>query len=88
MARDRAQREAVAALAEASDALVEEIKPYLAGKGSALQGLVLAELVAIWIAGHIAPGDPQATREMQGEMLLIHEQTVADLIEHYKARRG
>lgn len=33
-------------------ALVDEIKPLLAGHSPALQGAVLADLVSIWIAGH------------------------------------
>jgi hypothetical protein len=84
--------QALAALADLrgfaaeSDAIVEQIKPLLAGKGAAVQGSVLADLTAIWIAGHIVPGDPAATRELQAGMLEVHRQTVADLIEHYKGR--
>ena len=33
-------------------AVVDEIKPLLAGHPPALQGAVLADLVAIWLVGH------------------------------------
>lgn len=35
-----------------ADAIVEEIKPLLAGRGAEVQGAVLVNLVAIFIAGH------------------------------------
>ena len=35
-----------------SDALVAQIRPLLAGKAPQLQGIVVAELMAIYIAGH------------------------------------
>jgi hypothetical protein len=84
--RDELIAQALAALADPraftteSDALVEQIRPMLAGRGPAIQGSVLADLVAIWIAGH-------QTRELQAAMLEVHRQTVADLIEHYNAKR-
>jgi hypothetical protein len=33
---------------------VEEIRPLLAGLGSEMQGGILADLVAMWLAGHMA----------------------------------
>jgi hypothetical protein len=68
------------AFAAESDAIVEQIKPLLAGKGSVIQGLVLAELAAVWVAGHVVEGDPEATRALQAEMLKIHQQTVTLLV--------
>jgi hypothetical protein len=49
--------------------IVDQIKPILAGKDDALQGAVLANLLAIWISGHraLAEGNvtpERATREM------------------------
>lgn len=48
--------------AEECAARAEMIRPYLAGIGSEKQGAVLVELVATWLAGHMAansrPGDP------------------------------
>jgi hypothetical protein len=73
-------------LREDSDAAVEQIKPLLAGKGSLLQGAILADLVAIWIDGHRVEDNPEATQELQADMLALHQQTVASLIEHYRAR--
>ena len=39
-------------LSAESDAIVEQIKPFLAGRLPPLQGVVIAELLAIWLAGH------------------------------------
>ena len=41
-----------AALAREVAPIVDQIKPILAGKDNALKGAVLADLLAIWIAGH------------------------------------
>lgn len=54
------------------EATVDQIMPLLAGKGNAMQGAVLAELLRMWVCGHQVPGDPEATREVQGEMLSFH----------------
>lgn len=67
-----------------SDTIVEQIKPLLAGKGNVKQGSVLADLVAIWIGGHIVEGDPAATIDVQADLLEVHLKTVAKLIKHYK----
>lgn len=53
-------------------AILGRIKPLLAGVGSEMQGAVLAELLRMWVCGHQVPGDPEATREVQGEMLSFH----------------
>jgi hypothetical protein len=40
------------ALSDESDAIVEQIKPLLAGKHPGVQGVVLCDLLAMWLAGH------------------------------------
>lgn len=40
------------AAAAAIEAIVKQIKPLLKGKGELVQGGVLADLTAIWLAGH------------------------------------
>lgn len=52
--------------------LVERIKPILAGLEPELQGAVIADLLAIWLAGHHVAGDIDATREMRAELLANH----------------
>lgn len=54
------------------DALVERIRPILAGNHPAVQGAVLADLLAIWLAGHPA--------ELRHELLTMHDATVRKLI--------
>jgi hypothetical protein len=66
--------------AKDAEAIVERIKPILAGRSPELQGEVLADLLAIWLAGHIAPGDPAATCEMREHLLAMHVDEVRELI--------
>ena len=40
---------------------VEQIRPLLAGLEPPIQGAILADLLAIWLAGHFAEGPPSTT---------------------------
>jgi hypothetical protein len=60
-------------------ALVDRIKPLLAGRPVETQGAVLADLLAIWLAGHQVEGDPEATRAMREALLAFHLEQVRDL---------
>jgi hypothetical protein len=55
------------------EALVNEIRPLLAGKGPAVQGAVLADLLAMFIAGH-------RDAELRDEILQLHIEAVRHLI--------
>jgi hypothetical protein len=52
--------------------LVERIKPLLAGHEPEVQGAVLADLLGLWLAGHQAPGDVEATRILRAQLLAEH----------------
>jgi hypothetical protein len=60
--------------------LVERIKPLLAGRPSKIQGAALADLLAIWLAGHVIAGDAEATHELRAKLLEMHVDKVLDLI--------
>jgi hypothetical protein len=45
------------------------IKAALSGKGAALQGALLADMVALWLAGHIVTDDEAASAAAR-EMIL------------------
>ena len=62
-------------------ALVERIRPLLAGQPSAVQGAVLSDCVAIWLAGHRVEGDEEATRKLRAELLAMHCSKVRELTE-------
>ncbi len=49
--------------------LVDRIGDLLANNPPANQGAVIADLLAIWLAGHYIPGDADATREWREEVL-------------------
>lgn len=65
-----------AKVAEACDAIVAACRPIFAGKSPTVQGAALADLVAIWVAGH------QDT-EARANMIALHTQTVCRLVEMY-----
>ena len=60
--------------------LVAQIKPVLAGQPPEIQGAVLADCLAIWLAGHYVTGDEDATRTMRAEFLAAHFSLVRQLV--------
>jgi len=60
--------------------LVERIGPILAGKNPSVQGAVLADLVATWVAGHVIRGDRTTTDEMRAKIIECHIQAVREFI--------
>ena len=62
--------------AERVASIVEQIRPLLAGLGCEIQGAVLADLLAMWLAGHI--GEHEA--ELREELLACHIACVRALI--------
>lgn len=61
-------------------ALVERIRPILAGRDPEVQSVALAQLLAMWVLGFHTPGDQEATIELQADLLDRHWQLVTDLI--------
>lgn len=59
---------------------IEKIRPLLAGKPAEVQGAALADLLAMWLAGHIMPDDPEGTRELRETILAGHIDAVRELI--------
>jgi hypothetical protein len=60
-------------------AIIVQIRPLLAGRAPEVQGTVLADLLAIWLAGHHVAGDEDATRKMRAELLSMHCTMVREL---------
>jgi hypothetical protein len=60
-------------------AIILQIRPLLAGRAPEVQGAVLADLLAIWLAGHHVAGDEDATRKMRAELLADHCAAVREL---------
>ena len=62
--------------------LVDVIGPFfLHGQDVIVQGTVLADLTAMWIAGHVVPGNAEGTAKMREEILKRHTELVRDLTE-------
>jgi hypothetical protein len=67
------------------EALSEQIKPLLAGKSAQVQGATLADLLAIYLAGHIifnkqGKEDGKATGQLRDELVVAHMATVRRLV--------
>lgn len=60
--------------------LVDRIRPILAGHPPEIQGAAMADLLGIWLAGHIIHGDPAETSALRARLLATHIELVADLI--------
>ena len=58
----------------------EQIYDLLAGQGADVQGAICADLLAMWLAGHIVPGNEQATADARDKLLKLHIETVRRLI--------
>jgi len=72
-----------AAFTEEADALLDLIKPLLAGQSPEVQGAVINDLAAIWIAGHRVPGDRGEGDRMRDELLELHAEHVRELVAMY-----
>lgn len=72
--------------------LVEKIRPLLfpllAGHPPEIQGAALADLTAIWLAGHIYDGDAEATAGLRESLLEYHMAAVRALIPIYAKELG
>jgi len=56
------------------------IKKILAGRAPEVQGAILADLLAIWLAGHHIAGDSPATRALRNDLLAMHLAGVEELV--------
>jgi hypothetical protein len=61
------------------EALVDAVSPLFVGKPPEVQGAALADLLALWLAGHVTP-DPGTTRQVQEQVLEMHLKAVRLLI--------
>ena len=81
----RAEMDDLSKRAKEVDALVRTLAKQLVGKPAQVQGAVLADLLAMWLAGHVMRGDPKATEAMREEALDMHLKAVRALIDiNYK----
>jgi hypothetical protein len=65
--------------------LVKAIRPLLTGKPAQVQSAALADLLAMWLAGHVIRGDQEATERLREQVLEMHLVGVRALIDiNYK----
>src|SRR5215471_18616275 len=80
---NEARRRAIEALD-----LVEQIRPILATRDEGVQSAALAELLAVWIAGHMAGPPGQTVHQWREELLQEHIELVRKLIVPSETERG
>ena len=68
---------------EQVDRLLDRIAQILAGESLEMQGAVVADLAALWIAGHRVRGDRAEGDRAREELLELHAQHVRELIVMY-----
>jgi hypothetical protein len=66
--------------------LTDRISPILHGHKPEIQGAVLAELLATWLAGHVVPGDRMQTILLRGRLFHEHMKIVRDLTKLHAMR--
>ena len=71
------------AFAAAADALMDCIAPILAGRSPELQGAVIADMTALWLAGHRVQGDRAEGDRVREKLLQLHATHVRELVEMY-----
>ena len=72
-----------ASFPERLDALLDRIAPILAGQPLEMQGAVVNDLAALWIAAHRVRGDRAEGDRMREELLVLHAQHVRELVAMY-----
>ena len=70
---------------EQAEKITQELWPAisaaLGGRAPEVQGAVLAELTAIWIAGYLVLGDTVESAKLREQMLALQVSTTRELIE-------
>ena len=75
--------DADAGFGDAADALVDRVKRILADQDPELQGAVLADMTAIWLAGHRVVGDRAEGDLFRDDVLRLHAKHVRELAAMY-----
>jgi hypothetical protein len=72
-----------AGIGEQADALLDRISPILAGQPAEVQGAVIADLAAMWLAGHRDARGRAAGDRFRDRLLHLHAEHVRDLARMY-----
>jgi hypothetical protein len=74
-------------LIEKAETITRALRPHLTralgGQPVEVQGMVLADLLARWLTGHIVLGNPAATTMLREDLLAVQLNTVRELVEMY-----
>jgi hemerythrin len=62
------------------EAIVDAVRPIIAGHDSTVQSAALADLLSMWLAGHFVEGDRKATDRLRRRLLRAHIALVRELL--------
>ena len=65
--------------------LVEEVRPFFAGKPPEMVGGALADLLAIWLASYVVRDNPSETAVLRDSLLAAHIEAVRELVPENEA---
>jgi hypothetical protein len=60
--------------------LFDHVRPQFGGYKPQVVGAALADLTALWLAGHYVADDPEATRGLRGDLLRLHITMIKQMI--------
>jgi hypothetical protein len=63
-----------------SQELCNKIAPILGGNDPAVQSAALADLAAMWIAGHFVPHNLAGTKQLRNQLLREHVKLIRQLV--------
>jgi hypothetical protein len=73
-----------------ADTITEQIRPLLQGRGAVIQSIILADLTAAWIGGHLlhenGAVDPASTASIREDILSNFLRLVRQLVPYHHAR--
>ena len=61
--------------------IIEKVGPMLKGRSAGIQGAVLADLLAMWLAGHWVERSVEETRALRERILRMHVEKVWEMVE-------
>lgn len=61
--------------------ILEKVSPQLKGRSPGVQGAVLADLLAMWLAGHWVERSKEETHALREKVLRMHVEKVWELVE-------
>jgi len=70
-------------IGERADEILKRVRPFLGRESAEVQGAVIADMAALWLAGHRVEGDRAEGDRLRAELLAMHAAHVRELAAMY-----